>query len=131
MQYNSTQPEAVTARPAKLRPDTYVLYRDVDQLLVGGDEHTRMCRVLDDRGYAPAGKLLLFDLISQRVIQYATADFVRPFDPAEFMADIDTAPLNATGEHGLILSAAAAWLVTHGGRLAGSVVLGELPPAQS
>ncbi|MEU8927358.1 hypothetical protein AB0D10_41650 [Kitasatospora sp. NPDC048545] len=119
MQPNSAVPEAVTAPSRTVSPGTYVLYREVDAFVTGDPAHTKICRVIDDRGHAPAGHLLLVDLATKELIQYAPVLYIRPLDPAEFMTDIDSAPLTLVDD-GLLVSAAAAWLITQRGRIGGA-----------
>ena len=122
MQPNFAAPRPVTGAgsppPDKPSVGTYVLYRDVDALLTGDSEHTKIARVVRDGGYAPAGHVLLVDLKTNELIQYAPIIYTRAFNPEEFMHDIDTAPLALAGKDEL-LSGAAAWLITQRGGLAG------------
>ncbi|MQS17581.1 hypothetical protein F7Q99_36700 [Streptomyces kaniharaensis] len=68
MQPNSATPGAVTAPSRKIGSGTYVLYRDIDLYLTGDPAHTKICRVVDDRGHAPEGHLLLVELETKELI---------------------------------------------------------------
>ncbi|ARF83238.1 hypothetical protein ACIG0C_30255 [Kitasatospora aureofaciens] len=105
------QPSVQPARTKTSTPATgdYVLYRDIDRYLKGENDHTLICRVLGDWGLYAPGKLKLLVLASGAVIDKAPVLYTRPFDPAEFMHDIDTAPLTALDD-GRIMTAAGAWI---------------------